>query len=100
MKLRTKKILVFGYFGYVTNQLDGQTIKTREIYELIKSHDEYDVCYADTQEFRENFKSVFIFSGSLHLAIHWYGCLHIIILSSLLSYYIYFQFYVILISLQ
>lgn len=31
-----KRILVFGYFGYVTNQLDGQTIKTRALYELLR----------------------------------------------------------------
>lgn len=58
---RRKKILVFGYFGYVTNQLDGQTVKTREIYDLIKFHNEYDVRYADTQEFRKNIKSIYHF---------------------------------------
>ena len=31
-----KKILVIGYFGYKSNQLDGQTIKTRNVYKLIK----------------------------------------------------------------
>lgn len=30
------KILVLGYFGYQTNQLDGQTVKTRDLYRLAK----------------------------------------------------------------
>lgn len=29
-----RKVLVLGYFGYNTNQLDGQTVKTRHIYTL------------------------------------------------------------------
>lgn len=32
-----KKILVLGYFGHENNQLDGQTIKTRSIYELLRT---------------------------------------------------------------
>lgn len=61
----SKKILVFGYFGYVTNQLDGQTVKTREIYDLIKTHKDYEVRYADTQEFRKGFKSIIHFINDL-----------------------------------
>lgn len=52
-----KKILVLGYFGYETNQLDGQTIKTRNIYDLLKSkedEEEYIVYYFDTQRFQKN----------------------------------------------
>ena len=30
------KVLVLGYFGYQTNQLDGQTVKTRDVYRLAK----------------------------------------------------------------
>lgn len=49
-------VLVLGYFGYVTNQLDGQTIKTRNIYELLKLKEE-DIgvveCF-DTQCFRQS----------------------------------------------
>lgn len=30
------KVLVLGYFGYMTNQLDGQTVKTRDVYRLAK----------------------------------------------------------------
>lgn len=29
-----RKILVLGYFGYNSNQLDGQTVKTRDVYRL------------------------------------------------------------------
>lgn len=31
-----KNILILGYFGYETNQLDGQTIKTRDIEKLLE----------------------------------------------------------------
>lgn len=53
----TKKILVLGYFGYENNQLDGQTIKTRNIYDLLKSkekEEDYVVSYFDTQTFQSN----------------------------------------------
>lgn len=46
-------ICVIGYFGYVDNQLDGQTIKTREIYNLIKNNTESKLTYIDTQELRK-----------------------------------------------
>lgn len=49
------KILVLGYFGYLNNQIDGQTLKTRSIYNLLrlKSKDSY-VTYFDTQKFKKN----------------------------------------------
>lgn len=46
------KILVLGYFGYITNQLDGQTIKTRNIYDLLKSELIEKIEYFDTQSFQ------------------------------------------------
>lgn len=55
------KILIFGYFGYRTNQLDGQTVKTREIYELLKNRYNGEVIFADTQEFRYSLKSIIQF---------------------------------------
>lgn len=61
MKNKRKKILVFGYFGYVTNQLDGQTVKTRAIYDLLESRLDADVSYADSQEFRHRPKSILRF---------------------------------------
>lgn len=33
-----KGVLVLGSFGYHNNQLDGQTIKTRQVYELLKNN--------------------------------------------------------------
>ena len=44
-----KRILVLGYFGYQNNQLDGQTIKTRNVYALIKQIYGEEVFYFDTQ---------------------------------------------------
>ena len=46
-----KRILVLGYFGYLTNQLDGQTVKTRDVYRLVKEQSkDYSVDYFDTQD--------------------------------------------------
>lgn len=56
--MKKKPNLVFGYFGYVTNQLDGQTVKTRAIYDLVKSRSSSETAFADSQEFRHNFKSI------------------------------------------
>lgn len=44
------KILVYGCFGYYNNQLDGQTIKTRSIYEMLKEKTGNCVRYADSLE--------------------------------------------------
>lgn len=49
-------VLVIGYFGYVSNQLDGQTIKTRNIYELLERNCSSDMkvsCF-DTQNFKKS----------------------------------------------
>lgn len=55
-----RKVLVLGYFGYNTNQLDGQTVKTRHIYtlaeELVGKKKLY---YFDTQKIQFNKLSVF-----------------------------------------
>lgn len=47
------RIVVLGYFGYRTNQLDGQTIKTRSMYRLIREHND-ETLFFDTQECRYN----------------------------------------------
>jgi glycosyltransferase involved in cell wall biosynthesis len=36
MKKKMRDILVLGYFGYETNQLDGQTVKTRNVHALLE----------------------------------------------------------------
>jgi len=60
-----RKVLVFGYFGYATNQLDGQTIKTRNTFELIKNRYDGEVVYSDTQAFRKSLKSILSFLYNL-----------------------------------
>lgn len=61
-----KHVLVFGYFGYITNQLDGQTVKTRAIYDLLKSKiGAENVVYADSQAFRKSPVSIFGFFKDL-----------------------------------
>ena len=49
-------ILVLGHFGSVTNQLDGQTVKTRSIYSLLEKNMGVagNVTFFDTQCFRQN----------------------------------------------
>ena len=56
---KMKKILVIGYFGYNTNQLDGQTVKTRNIYKLLKEQIQEHVDYYDTEDIQYNKLSVF-----------------------------------------
>mgnify|MGYP002515832862 FL=1 len=55
-----KKLLVLGYFGYETNQLDGQTVKTRDVCRLAEEQlGKQKVEYFDTQCLRRNKLSVF-----------------------------------------
>lgn len=55
-----KKLLVLGYFGYNTNQLDGQTVKTRDVYRLTKEQiGDSKVDYFDTQDLQKNVFLVF-----------------------------------------
>lgn len=65
MAEKPKRILVFGYFGYVTDQLDGQTVKTRAIYDLLKERHGGRVDFADSQQFRHSIGSVFRFFKDL-----------------------------------
>lgn len=53
------KLFVVGYFGYKTNQLDGQTVKTRDIRRLLEEQYAGEVGYYDTQEFQYNRLSIF-----------------------------------------
>lgn len=53
--------LVLGYFGYHTNQLDGQTVKTRDLSKLLKDKlGENNVAYFDTQDFQYGKLSIFV----------------------------------------
>ena len=47
------KVFVIGAFGYFNNKLDGQTVKTRNIYDLLKLKHDGEVSYLDTLETRK-----------------------------------------------
>lgn len=48
-----KRILVIGAFGYDNNQLDGQTIKTRNVYKLLQNRHKGKHSYIDTLSLRK-----------------------------------------------
>lgn len=53
------KVLVLGYFGYTTNKLDGQTVKTRDIYRLVNEQLSTSfIDYYDTEDLKSNKFSV------------------------------------------
>ncbi|MFD2905881.1 glycosyltransferase family 4 protein [Sphingobacterium anhuiense] len=57
-----KKVLLYGYLGFLTNQLDGQTIKTRSILKLLElnsSNNNMVVDFFDTQNFKSDKFSFF-----------------------------------------
>ena len=47
------KVFILGAFGYTTNQLDGQTIKTRNVYDLLTARYAGKVTKIDTLEIRK-----------------------------------------------
>lgn len=47
-------LLVLGYFGYRTGKLDGQTVKTRDLYRLLGECAGDNVDFYDTEEFKYN----------------------------------------------
>lgn len=49
---RKKKVFLIGYFGYISNQLDGQTVKTRNVEEVLKT--KYIVDFYDTENLKYN----------------------------------------------
>lgn len=60
-----KSLLVLGYFGYNTNQLDGQTVKTRDVYRLATEQFDGRVEHYDTEDFRFNKFSILQMFGKL-----------------------------------
>ncbi|WP_313513813.1 glycosyltransferase family 4 protein [Sphingobacterium sp.] len=62
--MKESKIFVFGYFGYLNNQIDGQTIKTRNVYKLFKSNFQ-SVRYFDSQIFKQNKLKFFLLLKSI-----------------------------------
>ena len=56
-----KKVLVLGHLGFILNLFDGQTNKTRNVYELLrlKRNEIESLKYFDTQKFKYSFRSPF-----------------------------------------
>ena len=53
------KYYILGYFGYNNNQLDGQTVKTRDMYRLLCEQYPGEVDYYDTQDLKYSKLSAF-----------------------------------------
>ena len=56
---KVKKILFLGAFGYDTNHLDGQTVKTRNVYRLLQENYPGDLFRVDTMHIRRKPLSIF-----------------------------------------
>lgn len=63
--VKVKKYLVLGAFGYDTNQLDGQTVKTRNVYDLLVRNNAGIVERVDTMHIRRRPLSFFKFMWHL-----------------------------------
>ncbi len=64
------KILVLGNFGYSNNNIDGQTIKTRNLYSLLENNYDGFVTYFDTSEIKNNNGKFFTMLTQLIRANH------------------------------
>lgn len=58
--MKPSDLFVFGYFGYVSNQLDGQTVKTRMIHRLFEENTGKKISYYDTELLKKNKLSLII----------------------------------------
>jgi glycosyltransferase involved in cell wall biosynthesis len=58
--IQSSDIFVFGYFGFVTNQLDGQTIKTRMVHHLFEEKLSGPIPMYDTELLKNNKLSLLI----------------------------------------
>ena len=63
--VKMKNILVLGAFGYDCNQLDGQTVKTRNVYNLLEKKHDGGLRQFDTMHVRKNPFSLFQLLGNL-----------------------------------
>lgn len=52
--MKGKSFLIIGYFGYIDGQIDGQTLKTRNVYKLMKKMYN-NVSYFDTQSLKKSY---------------------------------------------
>jgi glycosyltransferase involved in cell wall biosynthesis len=60
--MKKNNILLIGFLGYETNQLDGQTVKSIAFYEMLRHHSDEinELCYFDTQRVR--YKKTYLFT--------------------------------------
>ena len=67
MRNEKKSVFIVGAFGYCNNQLDGQTIKTRNILKLMQVRYQGTVSFFDTLSTRKHPLGIFkLFSGLIH----------------------------------
>lgn len=66
--MKHNRILVLGYFGHVTNQIDGQTLKTRNIYSTLKRHSGSEVLSFDSQTLQKSKWNIFVLLKLLIIA--------------------------------
>ena len=85
---KNKRILVIGNFGYLTNDLNGQTIKTRSIYNLISDNliSDTELLFFDTAEIYFN---KFIF---FDLLLKIFNCNKVVYIPALKSFSYFFPF--------
>lgn len=57
---RSADIFVLGYFGFRTNRLNGQTVRTRSIHQLLELKNNSKVSYYDTEDFKTNKLTLFV----------------------------------------
>lgn len=53
-------VSVIGNFGYISNQIDGQTVKTREIYSAIKKYSYFKADFVDLDQWQKRFNLVLL----------------------------------------
>ena len=64
--LNMNRILVLGYFGYKTNKLDGQTVKTRDLFRLVNEQiSGGKVDFYDTEKLKYNKLSIVKMFGKI-----------------------------------
>lgn len=63
--MNKNSVYILGNFGYVTGHLDGQTMESRSLLQLLTMNGVTDVDYFDTEELHHNKKSVFTLFSKL-----------------------------------
>ncbi|MCC5912476.1 MAG: glycosyltransferase family 4 protein [Clostridiaceae bacterium] len=72
-----KKVFILGNFGYWTNKLNGQSMRTRTVYEALKKNDGFNIKYTDTSV---RGKKIEILSNYLRGLFKWVTSKYIILL--------------------